>query len=602
MAGNQGFVHLSGPGAPNGPSKPQGSAPHPAGPGGGRPAGPPPGNIPQQSGPPRSGFQSRRTGYPSVEISDVSRDLLTIDDMREDLTEFAIYRFEKMPVQRKYDDEGTLKRATWDQALRTRVSGLSQREITRQIQHLNRDTRALTDKLKSLSPVLQRQIDAAQEHLVASLDDREATYYQWVLVQLDHQLKEIFPYITTAGGNHSLPRGHHGSTRRRSYSGTSRNKGRPRAFERVSLMAYFKKAPRPNVDIPMLYEAKKRSLNQQNGPGPQQHHPQQHLGQDPRGPGQGVGSQGAVGPNGGRGGGGGGGGGGGIPPPPRAPPNGPQGGGKPPNNTAFGNGGRGKGGLGKHNNPNNRESDTEEYSSSDASLDSQLTPGTSLSSGSRGQGGARVPLKNMGGMRGQNGYGQASPKRHEKPEPIFDFRDGPRMPSVPGQHLPPRPPLTPPLDYNRARDDAYLAGIRAGRDDERFAQQRALREAWHSRPRPRVISAGRPPDSPYRGRMTSSEAGGYRRLGDLDDEISRLDRLSLDDDEGYERVLRREEARRRREYDDLEQRGSVLDDDPFISDRPAYLKRGGRYREMFVTDESDSDYTISPRNRREYRY
>ncbi|KAI0382617.1 hypothetical protein F5Y04DRAFT_40487 [Hypomontagnella monticulosa] len=605
MAGNNGFVHLSGPGVPNGPPRPQGPAPHAAGPGGGRPPGPPPGPMPQHPAGPRSGFQTGKTRFPSVEISDVSRDFLTIEDMREDLTEFAIYRFEKMPVQRKYDEEGKLQMATWDRALRTRVAGLSQKEITRQIQHLNRDTRALTDKLKSLSPVLQRQIDTAQEQLGDSLDNTESMHYHWVLVQLDHQLKEIFPYIATVGGSYSLPRGHHhGSTRRRSYSGTSRKQGRSRSFERVSLIAYFKKTPRPNVDIPMLYEAKKRSLYQQNGPKPQQQHPQQNVGPAQRGPGQGqsVGHQGAdvpVGQNGaGRGGGGGGGGGNGyIPAPAAPPPNGPRSGGNPPNNGAFSNVGRNKGAAGKH---NGRESDSDGYSSSDGSLGSQLTPDTSLSSGSRGRAGVRAPLRNIGGMHGQNGYDRVSAKHHGKPEPFFDLRNDRRVPSMSRSRVPPVSPLTPPLDYNRARDDAYLAGIRAGRNDERFAQQRALHEA-RLRPRPRIISTGRSPTSPYRRRMTSSESGGYRPLGDLDDEISRLNGLSLDDDDGYDNILRRENARRRKEYEILQQRGSVLDDDPFVPDRPVYSKRRGG-REMFVTDDSDSDYTVSPRNRRHYRY
>lgn len=199
MAGNQRNVNLNGshgahrPHVPTGPVSP-----------GSRPLDTqlPPGQL--LSGAPRAGLPVNVVRGRSVEISDVSGDLRTINDMREDLTEYTIFRFEKMSAQNQYDDEGRPQLPTWDRAIRTRVPGISPREIIREIQHLNRNTRNLSDKLKSLSPVLQRQVDKAQEDL--ALENPDPINYHWVLVQLDHQLREIGPYLIIARRRHSTHR------------------------------------------------------------------------------------------------------------------------------------------------------------------------------------------------------------------------------------------------------------------------------------------------------------------------------------------------------------------------------------------------------------
>ncbi|KAI5860520.1 hypothetical protein GGS23DRAFT_580453 [Durotheca rogersii] len=164
-------------------------------------------------------------GGPTVEISDVSHDLLTLDDMREELTEYAVFRFDKMPGQGGHDDEGKSQPATWERAIRTRVRGMSPGEIARQILRLNQYSATLGDKLKSLNPILQRQVDRAQEHLAPHNPDPMS--YHWVLAQ-----------------------------------------------ERISLTAYFKRVPRANVDILSLYQANRRGalpqydLTIRRNPGP----------------------------------------------------------------------------------------------------------------------------------------------------------------------------------------------------------------------------------------------------------------------------------------------------------------------------------------------
>ncbi|KAI0834999.1 hypothetical protein F5Y06DRAFT_147504 [Hypoxylon sp. FL0890] len=600
MAGNQGAIHLNGPHKPQAPQ----SVP-PPGPSS-RPPGPPLAPMHQPQAAPRTGFPVDMGRGPSVQISDVSRDLLTIDDMRDQLTEYAMFRFEKAPVQNTYDDYGRPQVPTWDRAIRTRVPDMAPREMARQIQQLSRNTRNLTDKRKSLSPVLQRQVDAAQEELASQNPD--PMNYHWVLVQLDHQLREIVPYAIATVGNNSLFRRRHSSNRRRPYSRTSAHTRR--AYERISLTAFFKRTPRPNVDIAMLYEARRPRNNHivhphpqppsqpQPQPQPQAHqqpHPQPHPPEQRVQP-PNVGPRGVAppGPNGARG------------PPPAVPHHNRPGlhvgrGVNPNNNVRDDN--RGKNQEGRRNH-NDFESDSEysEYSSSDGSVDTQLSPNTSQSSGSLNNGRSRGrdrDDRNTTERRDEGRHGRVSP-RHTQ---YIDPRNGARMPPTPGP--PPHPSVVSPIDIDRVRDDAYLAGARHERENARMSeQQRAYREARRLRPRPRIIPEMRSPISPYRRRsMASSDPEGLRRRGDLDDEIRRFGRLSLDEEDGYDPLLRRGDARRRREYEYLLQHGSVLDDDPFDRDASSYSRHGGRrYHEPYVTDGSDSDYSLSPRGSRHFRY
>ncbi|KAI1770406.1 hypothetical protein F4818DRAFT_260998 [Hypoxylon cercidicola] len=584
MAGNQSAFQLSGTHRPQAPVN--------SGVTGGRPAAPTAGPMHPSPVPPRMGLPVDLVRGPYVEISDVSRDLMTVDDMKNELTEYAIFRFEKMPMQNRYDDEGRFQPPTWERAIRAHVPGMLPRETARQIQRLNRDTRPLVDKLKTLSPVLQRQIEAAQEHLTSQNPDR--MNYQWVLAQIDHQLREIDSYVAAAGDNHSLHRKHHGSTRKRHHSRTGH---RRKSYERISLTAYFKRTPRQHVDISMLYEAKKRLSLSGND-----HNAYQSTGNDPRllrvGP-KPLGGGAPVGPNGARGG----------VPSATARPNefGPGEGGNFVRNVAVGNRENGEEATRNHN-TTRRDLGCSDSSSSDRSFDTQTTRATSMSSGSfnggnrrRDPGDVLVPTGSGNGKRHENEQGRDSPRRHALHEPHHKPRDEPRLSSNPGQH----PPLRKAgVEIDRAaRDDGYLAGIRDGRGDARLVQQqRTLQEARHLRPKPRIIQEMRSSTPSYRRHMSHPEPEGFGHRDYLSDEISRLHRLSLDVEDGYDAVLRRADTRRRREFEYLPQRGSVLDDDPFDNSTLSYAREGRRrYRERYITDDSESD-SSPPRGDRLFRY
>ncbi|KAI2469028.1 hypothetical protein F4781DRAFT_431860 [Annulohypoxylon bovei var. microspora] len=616
MAGNQRNPNING---SNGPHRPY--VPIPPVSSGSRPTGPQQVPVHQLPGPSRAGLPVNVARGPSIQISDVSRDLKTINDMKEDLTEYAIFRFEKISTQNKYDDEGRPQLPTWDRAIRTRVPGMSPREIVREIQHLNRNTRNLTDKLKTLSPVIQRQIDVAQEDLASSNSD--PMNYHWVLAQLDHQLREIAPCVVMASVNHSTPRRRYDSTKRRSYRRSSRHRGK--SYERISLRAYFKRTPRQNVDITMLWEAKNLQNSHIARPHPHPHqHPQQHSNQhshqnphipqqprpqpnsglDPRTQRQGAGSLAAgtsFGPDNGRG-----------PPPVVLHPNKPAMGNRInyANNTRAGNRdtmrARGQGPVRNQGNDGDLESDSDysNYLSMDGSLDTQITPDTSQD-GSPIHGRNRMPARNKNTMQDSNSHN----RRSLGDQQYFNVNNGPRVQSTPtpGPPRPPPPPpplpMVPPIDIERVRDEAYLEGMRHGRDGARISQERGYREGRRSRYRPQIISAARSPMPPYRRRMPTSDPEASRHRRNFDEEINRFNRLSLDDEDNYGPVLRRADARQRREFEYLLQHGSVLGDDPFDRDRPSYSRHGSRqYQEPYVEDGSDSDLSLPERGNRWFRY
>ena len=189
------------------------------------------------------------------------------------------------------------------------------------------------------------------------------------------------------------------------------------------------------------------------------------------------------------------------------------------------------------------ESDSSDYSSSDRSFDSQMTLDTSYSSESlnrgRGRGRGRnknhVAARSLSRKRDRNGFGQGLSEHHRGHHRTHnnhsDIGHGATMP----------PRRTSSIDIHRVIDDAYLAGVLRERNE------RARREARHSRLNPRIISGSRLSTAPYGRYIPTSD-----RQGDIDDEISRLNDLSIgDEDDDYDAVLRRVDSRRRREFEYL---------------------------------------------------
>ncbi|KAH9883882.1 hypothetical protein F4778DRAFT_585507 [Xylariomycetidae sp. FL2044] len=575
MAGN---MHFNGPMGPSGPPR----EPDP------RPGLPPP--------PARTLLPVHLRGGPVTQVSDVSQHFRSEADMIADLTEFVVFRFEKMPEQRYDEETGRPRLPTWDKAIRTEVR-MTQKEIARQIKHLNHTSQTAVDKKNLLSPVLQRQIDHAQAQLIDS--DHDPINYQWVLAQVDHQLKEIDPRLVYRGRHGATLQKHRSASRRSTGSHPSRR--RRRAYERISLTAYFKRLPREHAHVSMLWEAKRRM--------PLTHpHP--------------MAPPAAMNP----------GGGGGLPPDGRGPPRGPfhpgGGGGRWPADVRVQGGPpadmRGQGGPprvpmnagkpvpggggpvrpgakgeAKWATPRKkrRESDSDYSSESSSACSSDMTPATSRSSGSSKRRGGRGNSKNRRSSqmpeKSRPYHSRSGPDGRHKPRPLVveGGSHAPRAPVAPMAG--PRSATAAARDFERAREDAYLAGRRDEQDRVRE------REVGGPRVLPRIIQTARSPGPFYRTRAVGGDAGGphRRRDMDLEERLARMSLADLSDGYGSEGL--------RREYEYRMQGGSILGSDPFARDtesdysrEASGFMRGRGFRRQYgvpyVTDVPDGESDFSP--------
>ncbi|KAJ2985187.1 hypothetical protein NUW58_g5670 [Xylaria curta] len=216
--------------------------------------------------PPRNMLPVDLIGGPATKIMDVSKDLLSVSDMKEELKDNKIFRFEKVVDKDRLDDHGRPKLHGWEQAIRTEDRSISKKAATEKIRELNYRTKDVLDKKSSLTPPLKRQLDRTLEELMSQEPD--LANFHWLLVQIDHQLRPIEPYYYISS-THQHGRGHRHSTyhltskrksHSRSRSSSSRHSKR-RVYERLSLTAYFQRAPRPGVNIPRLWEEKRRATS-----------------------------------------------------------------------------------------------------------------------------------------------------------------------------------------------------------------------------------------------------------------------------------------------------------------------------------------------------
>ncbi|KAI0023148.1 hypothetical protein F4780DRAFT_99049 [Xylariomycetidae sp. FL0641] len=539
---------------------------------GGRPPGPPLGPRPAGAAqprpppppPPLNMIPADLRGGPPIQYCDISREFMSEADMLAQLTEYTVIRFEKQPCQEMYDDEGRYQRPTWARVIKIEDRGISPKEASRRIRHLDRTTASVLDKKKTLDPVLQRHIDHQMNQLMSV--DPDLANYQWALVQIEHQLKPIvLPYTTHASAQYLQPRGHHyvqarghHRSRKRQFSkkgGRHHKKvhGGRTAWERVAVTAYFKRMPRQNADITTLFHHKKQfqamHANPMFQPPPNRQSP-------------GAGGAGNRPPLGGPG--------------PNRPPAGPPG----------GKGGLNGGGKSSSLKPrvvksgpvrvvqNNRsESDTgSDYSSPGSG---SRTSATLVSSASfkreRGQsypvpGGAHVK------QNANRGPGPAHPPPPPPRQPglgipsLPQHRYHPIQPSWPSSYHP--PPAPPPSaaysDIERVRENAYLEGMLHERKEAAYAEELA-REAGRHRPRPHIVQ--QPHHHHHHRRRPGDRYHRHHHQGystdDTDDIASRMGRLGIvdsdsdayDSDDGYGGV-------REPRYHHLPA-GSVLDEDPF---------------------------------------
>ncbi|KAI1122917.1 hypothetical protein F5Y10DRAFT_63809 [Nemania abortiva] len=533
-------------GRPNGPHHG-----HPTGPHGGHAQGYQQGHPAPMQGLPRHMNSANLGRGPAIQISDVSRELLTESDMREELTDYMVVRFEKVVDREGFDEQGQPKRPSWERVIRAEEHGISKHVAAKKVQQLNRSTKGVLDKKDSLPPPLRLQIDRTLEYLMDG--EQDPGHFHWVLAQMDHQLRQVEPYYYYNGLNqhyYAPVRKHRSSShrlssssKRRSYGESSshhhKKKKKHKSYERLSLTAYFQRVPLPNINITSLWNARRgaeRGNYPQMPPGNHQHQGQQHgnpqgAHQHPQGRGPPGGQQPGARPPG---------------PPPGHPSGGHQPGHHqppppPPQNRPGGgpaprapNGGQGQWANQRRGDVRARHSDSDSDSGSDSGFSRGSrrggTPPSSVSDHhKRGRPPGPRPSGNLPGAAYRPSGGTAGGPRILRPT---------RSPHGPG-----RAPVAPPYPVSRDSGDTYPSTIERIRE---HAYQRGVKDTAENLGPRRTV---------------------YRSYSDADDKINRyFARMALyDDDEQLRREDRadREEARRRREYESRAQRGSVFSGDPF---------------------------------------
>jgi len=254
--------------------------------------------------PPRNQIPPRYQQRLPVEISDIRRERMSESDIRDALSDFTVIRFEKV-VDNNNDDryyrhdhhdrhDRHKPKGDWKTVSRTVVPG-SKEDHLRQIRRLDHSKRAKTalDKKKALNLDQQRQIEKAQEELAASEPDPR---YHTVLAQIDQTLKPVDRSYYHDHRHYARRSSHHhhhhhhrmsgshlhlrSKSRDREERGRSRDrKDRKRLMQRVSVTAYYKRCPRPEQNLRLLFREREQMMNtpsqQQQQYLQQQHHMQQ---------------------------------------------------------------------------------------------------------------------------------------------------------------------------------------------------------------------------------------------------------------------------------------------------------------------------------------
>lgn len=254
--------------------------------------------MPPPPPPPEAIPVELRFNRPRVEVTDVSESFMTPAEMAAKCTEYAAFRFEKCSSNSRSSnnndyysrqaldrDEDYTTKSSWGQAVRTAIHDQPQQELAREVRRLNMQTNHVVAKKKDLGPVLQRQLDRTIGDLTAS--EHDPANFQWTLAQIDHQLRQVGPgntvfctsepLVTRSHKHKSEGKKAHKSKSKRRSTSRSRNRSKPgkipssskarfasyplsinKQYERVSLTAYFKRAPRPDVDVNALLQHRKR--------------------------------------------------------------------------------------------------------------------------------------------------------------------------------------------------------------------------------------------------------------------------------------------------------------------------------------------------------
>ncbi|KAF4904288.1 hypothetical protein CGCFRS4_v001241 [Colletotrichum fructicola] len=186
-----------------------------------------------------------------VEYSDLRSERMTDASAREYLSEYVVYRFEKVLDPMETDIEGFPTKPTWENVRRVEVRDLSRKDIIRNIRELNEEGQTALQKKMDLTPNQQLQIEKAQNALEKRNTDKR---YRYTLQQISSKMKKLhkdsYQYqqymadreakkVVVARGKSAL------------------SKSKKNLFETIAVTAYFRKEPRFEEDALAMYRSKK---------------------------------------------------------------------------------------------------------------------------------------------------------------------------------------------------------------------------------------------------------------------------------------------------------------------------------------------------------
>ncbi|KAH7143967.1 hypothetical protein EDB81DRAFT_513940 [Dactylonectria macrodidyma] len=205
----------------------------------------------------------------TIEISDIRSERFTEADAREHLSSYVVVRLEKSDNPYDVDDEGYHLTPTWERVRRITQTDISQQEIRRQVHVLDRNTKSVAKKKAACTLPIQRQLECTQERLSQTDPDNR---YCYKLVQFESKLRKLdsreLQYIDKNSKKDKRDR------KERKYVTThsKKSKSKPK-FERVSITAYFKRTPVPEISSLRMLEEHEREQQMRMVPPPQQQMP-----------------------------------------------------------------------------------------------------------------------------------------------------------------------------------------------------------------------------------------------------------------------------------------------------------------------------------------
>lgn len=192
---------------------------------------------------------------PVHETCDLREQFLTPEDLRDSFTQYIVFRFEKIADEERYDADGKPREeeSTWLYARRTRVCDREQKDIFHEICDLTRSSpESFAARRKALSKEQIRQV----ENTLAELqqDEPDPARFETTLVQLDEKFETL---TDRERREYDRKRGRRSETYRTTSSGVQVKRKKKK---RVAITAYYKRAPKPGVDIGQLIKERQAEM------------------------------------------------------------------------------------------------------------------------------------------------------------------------------------------------------------------------------------------------------------------------------------------------------------------------------------------------------